>query len=304
MAPSTFTLRRPAPRAPAPALPRRTHSRPGPLARAALAALALGALPPAFAAAARDGLVAQDPPEGAPSYVIVGAAATPQYEGADESGAVPLLSLSTRFGDTTLDVVGPEARLGLWHRGPWSAGPLLGLALAREGEALDDPVVARLADVDASVEPGLFLGWAVPFGALEEGTLAADLSLRTDVGGGWEGARAGLGLDYSWAATPRWRLGVGAAASLVDGDWADSRFGVSDADAGASGLDAYRAAGGVASASVSLQSIYALSPAAGLFTRVEASRLAGDAADSPLVDERGDALQGFVGAGLFYRFGA
>ena len=297
--PSSTHDRRTGAAAPDPATAR-THRR-DPAAILSFAAIAaaglLGVTEPASAQADGTG-----PIDGPPPFLVLGAGALPEYEGADALRAVPLIVARARIGGAPLEITGTQARLGLVRTGNVLAGPVLGIHGARD-EDVDDDRVARLESVDASLEPGAFVAWRTPLGGLEEGTLELGATLTGAAGGDWEGTELALGADYSWAATPIWRLALGASVTAVDDAYADSRFGVSAEGAAASGLAPHDPSGGAKDASVSLRSILSFSPRYGVFTRLAYTRLLDGAADGPLVDEAGSVDQAFVGAGLFVSFG-
>lgn len=239
--------------------------------------------------------------EGPPSFLVLGAGASAEYEGADTLRPVPLVVARTRIAGNLLEITGTQARLDLVGDGRLLAGPVIGFTTGRD-DAVGDDRIARFEELDLSFEPGGFAAWRAPLGTLDEGLFEIGATLTSSVGGDWEGTKLGVGVDYSWAATGIFRLAVGASVSVVDDDYADSRFGVSAADSAASGLAPYDPSGGVKDAAVSLRSILSFSPTYGIFTRAAYTRLLDDAADSPIVDVAGSADQVFFGAGLFVSF--
>lgn len=163
-------------------------------------------------------------PNTPPSFLVIGAGTVPEFEGADDYQAVPLIVARHQIGSALLEVAGTQARLGILQHERFSAGPVLGFTGARDDEVDDD-------------------------------------------------------------------------------DYADSRFGVSSQEALTTGLAAYDPSGGLKEASLSVRSIMSFSPRYGIFTRLAYTRLLGDAADSPIVDQAGSIDQAFAGAGLFVSFG-
>lgn len=153
----------------------------------------------------------------------------------------------------------------------------VGAALAPGFNVRDDSIPG-LEEVGLSTEARLLV---------EAGSQrwAASATLAQDIGSGHEGAY----LDLSVAR--RGQLGersgfyaVGPVVRLGDSSYKDALFGVSDAAAIASGLPAYRASGNVERAG--LQGLVSLPLGEGKwrFTALlRASRLLGDAADSPIV---------------------
>ncbi len=80
----------------------------------------------------------------------------------------------------------------------------------------------------------------------------------------------------------------------------DTYFGVNSGDAIASGLPTFSASGGVRDVSFPLMALFSFSPnwhiAAGGIIRV----LMDDAADSPIVDDRGSTTDIIAGIGIAY----
>lgn len=240
--------------------------------------------------------------ETAPSFLVLGMGATPEYEGADAYQAVPLIVARQQIGSALLEINGTQARLGILRGERFIVGPVLSFTGARDDE-VDEEQVSRLEPNDMSFEAGAFAAWRSPFGNQSEGQLELTATASTSAGGDWEGTELALVSEYSWAATSIWRLALGTSLSVTDNDYADSRFGVSPRDADASGLAAYDPAGGLKEVSVSVRSILSFSRRYGMFTRLAYTRLLGDAADSPIVDQAGSIDQAFVGVGLLVSFG-
>jgi outer membrane protein len=92
------------------------------------------------------------------------------------------------------------------------------------------------------------------------------------------------------------RLTAGTASSV------NPYFGITAAQAALSGLPVYDARGGIRSYGLGTQATYAFTRqwAGELFLEYE--RLAGDAANSPLVTQRGSRNQLQLGAGVTYSF--
>jgi MipA family protein len=247
-------------------------------------------------------------PRGVELGLALGAA--PDYLGSDEYEAVPLPSLSITtdrftFRNNGLGVEVDVARAFGGGTGVIGYGPILRYDAGRnDGGKVKDAVVALMAPVKASVEAGGFIEATLPMQASQGSNptlLNARLSLVQGLNGGHEGllAEASLGVIKPLG---RWTIGGGLTLAAGDGDYTNANFGVSAADAAATGLDPYRAGGGLRDAGLSVFTSYAVNDRLSVDLVAGYSKLLGDAADSPVVADRGSDEQGFVGLGLTWRF--
>ncbi|RME66165.1 MAG: MipA/OmpV family protein [Alphaproteobacteria bacterium] len=94
----------------------------------------------------------------------------------------------------------------------------------------------------------------------------------------------------------------GIAATWASGNYMRRYFGVSESQAQASGLPAFRAKAGVRDVSARIVGRYRLHAHWTLLGVMRYGRLVGDAHDSPLVRQRGSANQFLSGVGLTYAF--
>ncbi len=221
--------------------------------------------------------------------VGLGVAFAPDYEGSDDYAIVPLWNL--RVGnlynpDTFVQVIGPSLRSNLIPDEHWRFG-VSGRYLP-DYEDVDDSKVNDIEDADQTFLFGVTLGYDFLNGALND--LALEVDAQYDVAEGNGGV-----------VTPRlrWASPVGermAFAGSISGTWASedymsNRFGISGSDADQSGLDQYDADAGLKNATITGSLTYRLAERWSVTGLAAFSRLFGDAEDSPIVDERGDANQ-------------
>jgi outer membrane scaffolding protein for murein synthesis (MipA/OmpV family) len=121
---------------------------------------------------------------------------------------------------------------------------------------------------------------------------------------GYSGLTARAGADLLWAPSPQTVLAVGPRIDLVGGDYAKTWFGVTPAEAAASGgrLAAYAPDGGLASAGLAASWGRALNDRAMLQVEAGWDRRLGEVADSPLV-RKGSRDAVTLSTGLTWRFG-
>lgn len=226
---------------------------------------------------------------------VVGAGGgfVPEYEGSEDYEPVPYATLRAERGPYWVALTGPELRANVLSYESLQLGPLVRYQGER-GDVSNDAVDA-LEDVDAAVEVGVFAeidldGWLVEASAMQ------------DVGGGHGGFLADLGVGYRFAVSEALNLRVLASTSYASGGYMSAYFGVDRADAGRSGLDEHEADAGLKDVGLSVQARYALTERWSLRGSVGYTRLLGDAADSPIVDDEGSADQVRGILGLAYAF--
>ncbi len=238
------------------------------------------------------------------SFLVLGVASLPEFEGADRSRLVPLaVSRITALG-TDIEIEGLEARVDILPHPSWRAGPAFGVILPRNESFVEDPEVAQLQEIDAALELGAYVGFLTPFGSLPEGKLSGAVTARHDVLGAHNGLTVETEIEFFFAATRMLRFGVGANASFATEDYFDTYFSLDESSAAIAGAPSFKASGGARDVGVEVFSILSFSPHGGIFSRVAYNRLLSDAADSPIIEKFGSPDQVFAGAGIFWAFGA
>ena len=241
------------------------------------------------------------PPSGPPSAgwsVNVGAGAiiSPDFRGASSSRVLPIPALVIRHGrDFVLS--GLEASYTPLRSGPWTAGAQ---ARFRFGQRESDNPVALwgLGGVSPSVELGGFVGYG-------RGPVTLKAAVAHDVAGGHGGQVATLGAAYSvplrrTSAGPM-IFSAGPSVTWASGKFNRSYYGVDAGQSARSGLAAYRPGSGLESFGLSANLIAPLSRRITFVAIAGYDRLAGKAADSPRVRQRGSRDQPTIGAFLTYQ---
>jgi outer membrane protein len=235
-----------------------------------------------------------------PSYVGLGIGSYPEYYGADENviGAAPIARYT--FGEQRYIALEVNyARLNLLEDRNWRFGPAGMYRFGRED--VKDDVVDKLPEIDGSFELGAF-------GAYEE--VGKDPRNRWVVGASFLHGIAGDNDGYTvsvnfnrWIPVGRYAaLGLYTAASFGSSDYMSTYFSVTPAGAAASGLPVFGAGSGMRDLRFGAVFIQPLSREWQVGTGFLYSRLLGDAADSPIVSERGDANQFVFGFGFTRAF--
>ncbi len=225
--------------------------------------------------------------------LTVGGAAgvAPAYEGADsyEAVALPFFELSWRDrifvgldGIRALNPLTENIRIG----------PLLSYDGGRDED--DDDDLDGLGDVDGSITLGVVA--EVELGPYQ---LGARVEKAIDGHTGW---LAALSASRNFQLSERLNLSLALETSLADEDYMSDFFGITALQSERSGLSRFDADAGFKDVGVSLSLNYALTDNWLLFASAGYARLVGDAADSPLVEDRGSADQFSAMVGGGYRF--
>jgi MipA family protein len=240
-----------------------------------------------------------------PNAVAIGVGAAPTYLGSSDYffGAAPAAALDTPVGRMTL--LGNYLAINVlsdFDTGGFAFGPA---AIYRFGRTdVDDPVVTTLPQVDDSLELGATVGYEFvdAQNPIWRARAGVDLTWNvTDEDGG--GAAS---VYFRGIAPLPWKGGAAvalAAVTFATEDFSDRYFSVDAAGSTASGLPVFDAGGGGRDARVGFGVLQSLSPnwhvgAGGVY-----SRLIGDAAESPIVRDRGASDQFIFGIGVAYAWG-
>ena len=137
-----------------------------------------------------------------------------------------------------------------------------------------------MGNVGAKPEAGAFYNLFFSEG------LFVSSSLRVGSGEGGKGAVLDLGAGLSTALAPQWRLGTGVGLTLANTSHMQSYFGVSPAQATRSGYRATDAGAGLRDVRANVALTHAIDMRQSVTLAVSANRLMGDAASSPLTQQR------------------
>jgi MipA family protein len=253
----------------------------------------------AFTTLAGDVLAGETKPEKGPWEVTLGAGAVqvPEYPGGDENRteALPLISVRyKRFFLGGAPGSGSPGGLGVYLVDGESLR--MGAIISRDAmdprDESDDARLRGLGDIDATVRAGLFTSYR--FGWL---TLSA--SAMTDVGDKQQGTTANLDAEFTYRPIPKLILSGGPGVSWSNDEYMQTFFGVTNDQASRSAFAPYTAGGGVSVIRASIGAQYLVTRHWFVGARSTATRLQGDAADSPIVAEKNQILHAlFFG----YRF--
>jgi len=249
----------------------------------------------ATSALAQDVDVAAAETGGAKENIVgLGIGFVPEYEGSDDMKAVPLLQARFNFANgMNLGLFGNTLRFDMCPDTTWNVGPMLRYRAERDD--VDNDKVDRMKTVDAALEAGAFLNynfenWVVMFSA------------ATDVSDAHDGSVLDFGVGYRHPLNTQTMLTLFAKGSYASEDYMETYFGVDGEDADRSGLKPYEADDEFKDVALGGLLQHNINDRWGVLGLLQYTKLLGDAADSPLVDDEGSDNQFVVGVVGNYRF--
>ena len=248
---------------------------------------------------------AVDPVDTAPGDGIrvtlgAGLGVAPDYEGSDYYEPVPLWNLSVGnlyHPKTYVQVFGPRLRSNFIPDDHWRLG-VAGQFIRKRDDVHNDRV-DDLQSVDASAMLGLVGGY--DFLAAPDQDLVLEIEARQDVAND-NGFLATIRGVYGGRLTESWRMFASVGSTWADDDYMSSYFGIDAAGAAASGLAQFNADEGFKDVNFGGALSYRFLERWSVAVLGTYACLLGDAEDSPIVDDVGDANQFFGGALINYRF--
>ncbi len=266
--------------------------------RHVFAAAALSLAMSATSAAAAD--VFSFAPAHIPNFFGIGIGAAPDYVGSDDDmvGGLPVGRL--RFsGERYLSLEGNAASFNLLQHPNWRAGPM-GLYRFGRDDDVDDPVVKRMKEIDDTIELGGFLSYELVAASDPRNRWLFGGNVLFDVGDSHDGMVATAQVRRWLPVGRSGAFGLGAAVTYGSEDYTQTYFSVTPQDAAATGLPVFDAGDGLRDIRVIAAYMQPLNRHWILGAGAMYSRLLGDAADSPVVEMRGDRDQLIYGFGVAY----
>ncbi|MFK7852688.1 MAG: MipA/OmpV family protein [Granulosicoccus sp.] len=227
----------------------------------------------------------------------------PSYPGDDERRVSLFPSISYEYGEHFFF----SAREGIGYRQAMSNHLTLGLAVRPQfGRAEDGTNDFALTGDDSRDLIGLDDIDLVPalraFARYRVGALALLADIDRAIGE-HDGVIIEVGARYNtryMGLGPPLILSIGPQITYTDDSYTQAYFGVNAGQSERSGLPIYDAKGGVNRVGLAATAILPLTDRWTSTLIFNLSRQQGDAADSPIVTERGDEFQPFVGVGFTY----
>ena len=234
------------------------------------------------------------PAQAADVSVGAGVGFVPDYEGSDESEAVPLPYVNARWANhRSINLLGNKAKANLIPSPFWRGG-VVGEFIA-ERDDVDNRQVDLLDDVDTAIMLGAFFGF-------QYNNWSADIEAMTDVADGNDGSIVRLNGGYRIPVDQALNLSLGLFTTWADDDYMEAYFGINPVNAARSGLRTFKAESGFKDVGLNFRASYQPWQKWGLMGMASFKRLLGDAEDSPVVADVGDDTQFTGGLLVFYKF--
>lgn len=263
---------------------------------------------PAFAQSGAAGEL-PDPNDRSNTFTIAaGVASVPDYEGSDDRKWIPAAAIRGRIGGMDfwtsatwlyVDLIARPSGGGM----DFDFGPILGARLNRSGD-VKDSAVDKLPELDSAIEIGAFGGVSWHGVTNPYDTLSLRVDVLHDVGGAHKSTLVTPSLTFATPLSRSTYLSASAMAEWAGGGYADYYYSITPLEGAIAGLPAYDADGGFKNWGLSLTGLQMvtgdLTGGIGVFAMASYKRLGGDFADSPIVDQRGDADQLMGALGLSY----
>lgn len=244
----------------------------------------LAALAPMLAAPT----MAQSPWNGT---IGAGVMVTPDYLGSDDYKSRALPDLNIKYGDFASLNWRDGLSINLYQTPDWTLSPVIGYHIGRDNTG----DLSQFEKVNAGITGGIKL-------AYQPGVWRYTLKAETPLTGGVDGHRVTLRAGWHDQIAPDWYAGFGPSLAYSSKEWTRDMFGVSARDAARSGLSRYQADQGYWRLGLSGSITYRFAPGWSVTGLAGITHLSGDAKDSPIVSQVGNATQTLTGVVLNYHF--
>ena len=219
--------------------------------------------------------------EGLQVRLGAGTVVAPSYEGDNSYEARFFPKLSIRWRDRVF-LTNTRLEVVAWKGEQFVVGPLIQYRFGRSEK--HDADLTGLGNVPDAFELGGFVQWRTDWFIM-----GADLV--GDVASGHNGLIGTVWIGSQMPLTERISLSAGTRVTWASGAYMRANFGITPRQSAASGLPVFRASGGIKDVGARVKVRYRLLESWRINSSIAYVRLLGDAADSPLVRERGSPNQ-------------
>ena len=220
----------------------------------------------------------------------VAAGFSPDYEGSNEYGFGFGPNISASWRDTIF-YKGKSLGANLIQKKNLQAGLIVAKASGRDED--DNDKLEGLGDVDSGIEVGGFVSYKTK-------PLRFKAEARQEVDSGHEGALVELSVGSDMPlAKPLVYVELGT--TWASDDYMENFFAIDSQQSSNSGLQRYNADAGFKDVNISISVGYPITNRWRIGATAEYKRLLGDAADSPIVDDKNQFV---AGLGLSYHMGS
>lgn len=234
-----------------------------------------------------------------PNYVAAAIALVPDYIGSDDYtiGAAPAGRFTFR-GNREIRLVATTLTSNLLDHEFLRIGPAINYRFGRD--SVDDQLVSRMRDIDDAVEVGVSLGLDFSNDNQPRYRFSVFIDFLHDVSDVHDGYLVTSTMKYWRPLGLAWDFGIQGSFSYGSSGYMNTYFGIDATDSARSGLAQFSAGAGLRDATITPVLIFHFSRKWHLGGFVRYQRILSDAADSPIVGQRGNANQFLVGLGTAY----
>jgi len=239
--------------------------------------------------------------ENVPNVVGAGIGMLPDYQGSDDYmvGGAPFFKLTLPKTEYYLRFLATDLQANIINH-PWlRLGPAINYRFGRNDDVEDD-VVKEMKEIDGTIEAGAFIGVELVDKDNPRQRFIANVEFLSDVGGEYKGYNFSVSASYYFMVHKAVDIILGGGINYGCDNYMETYFGVDSEDSARTGLDEYKAEAAFYAARVNTAAVLHLSESWHLAAGVQWRPLLSDAADSPIVEDRGDKNQWIYGLGAAY----
>ena len=238
------------------------------------------------------------------NVVGVGIGYLPDYQGSDDYmiGGAPFFKATlVPKTDYYARLLATDLQVNIINHPVFRFGPAINYRFGRNDDVEDD-VVKHMKEIEGTIEAGAFVGIQLVDKDNPRNRFLSQIEFLGDVGGEYDGWNIGLTANYYFQVHKAVDLFVGAGIMYADDNYMETYFGVDqeDSDRTDNILPVYEADAGFLMAKANAGAVMHLSYQWHIAAGVQYRPLLSDAADSPVVDDRGDSNQWVAGLGVAY----
>ena len=252
------------------------------MSRSLVCTLAL--LAPMLAAPA----LAQSPWNGS---IGIGATVAPDYLGSDDYKSRLTPDFNIKYGELAYLNWRDGLGINLVRTPQWTVSPFIGYHIGRKNTG----DLSRFDKVDDGLTAGVKLTY-------QPNAWSYTLKAETPFTGDVEGYKVTLRAGWQDQIAPKWFVGVSPSLVYSSSKWTQDMFNVSAQDAARSGIRQYEADSGYWRLGLAGNITYQFADAWSLTGIAGITQLTGDAKDSSIVRQVGEATQTLTGVVLSYQF--
>jgi len=247
---------------------------------------------------------AQDSPfaiDNVPNVVGVGVGMLPDYQGSDDYivGGAPFFRLTYPKSEWYLRLLATDLQANIIDH-PWlRLGPALNYHFGRNDD-IEDRIVKHMKEIDGTIEAGGFVGVELVDKDNPRQRFLSQIEFLSDVGNEYKGYNVSLTASYWFPVHKAIDLTFGGGITYTDDNYTETYFGVDQEDSNRTGLPVFEAEGGFTMARLTAGGVFHLSESWHIAAGAQWRPLLDDAADSPVVKDRGAKNQWIYGLGAAY----